>query len=168
MKKLLIVLFSIFAMANANAATLTADAGWSEFDFSGTGSAWTDTFTFTITQASTLTVTDAFQSGDIFEVFAGASSLGLTSTPTGVLGQQISSNYDAAAASSDWSTGMWTFLAGTYTISGIVFDSPFNFGSAALRLDTGVSAVPVPAALFLFAPALLGFLGLRRKVTTIA
>ncbi len=28
---------------------------------------------------------------------------------------------------------------------------------------TGVSAVPVPAALFMFAPALLGFLGLRRK-----
>lgn len=29
-----------------------------------------------------------------------------------------------------------------------------------------VSAVPVPAALFLFAPALLGFFSLRRKVTT--
>ena len=29
----------------------------------------------------------------------------------------------------------------------------------------GTSAVPVPAALFLFAPALLGFLGFRRKVT---
>ncbi len=29
-----------------------------------------------------------------------------------------------------------------------------------------VSAVPIPAALFLFAPALLGFLGLRRKVSS--
>lgn len=29
--------------------------------------------------------------------------------------------------------------------------------------DSNVSAVPVPAAAFLFAPALLGFLGLRRK-----
>ncbi len=29
--------------------------------------------------------------------------------------------------------------------------------------NSGVSEVPVPAALFLFAPALLGFLGLRRK-----
>jgi hypothetical protein len=28
-----------------------------------------------------------------------------------------------------------------------------------------VSAVPVPAAAFLFAPALLGFMGLRRKAT---
>jgi len=32
-----------------------------------------------------------------------------------------------------------------------------------LRFSSSVSAVPVPAALFLFAPALLGFLGLRRK-----
>ena len=29
--------------------------------------------------------------------------------------------------------------------------------------DVNISEVPVPAALFLFAPALLGFLGLRRK-----
>lgn len=32
-----------------------------------------------------------------------------------------------------------------------------------LEYKVSVSAVPVPAALFLFAPALLGFLGLRRK-----
>lgn len=31
------------------------------------------------------------------------------------------------------------------------------------KYDVSVSAVPVPAALFLFAPALLGFLGVRRK-----
>ena len=37
-------------------------------------------------------------------------------------------------------------------------------GSGALdNLKYSVSAVPVPAAAFLFAPALLGFLGLRRK-----
>jgi hypothetical protein len=29
--------------------------------------------------------------------------------------------------------------------------------------QSSVSTVPVPAALFMFAPALLGFLGLRRK-----
>lgn len=35
--------------------------------------------------------------------------------------------------------------------------------------DSGVSEVPVPAAVFLFAPALLGFIGLRRKnKTTVA
>jgi hypothetical protein len=38
-----------------------------------------------------------------------------------------------------------------------------NATSNILKYDVSVSAVPVPAALFLFAPALLGFLGLRRK-----
>ncbi|MBL1322076.1 MAG: spondin domain-containing protein [Methylophaga sp.] len=38
-----------------------------------------------------------------------------------------------------------------------------NFGSIATIEIVNVSAVPVPAALFMFAPALLGFLGLRRK-----
>jgi hypothetical protein len=36
------------------------------------------------------------------------------------------------------------------------------------NLTASVSEVPVPAALFLFAPALLGFLGLRRKATPAA
>lgn len=32
-----------------------------------------------------------------------------------------------------------------------------------VSIDNNVSAVPIPAAAFMFAPALLGFLGLRRK-----
>jgi len=36
------------------------------------------------------------------------------------------------------------------------------------NLEYDVSAVPVPAALFLFAPALLGFMGFRRKAVDIA
>ena len=34
--------------------------------------------------------------------------------------------------------------------------------------DLSINAVPVPAALFLFAPALLGFFGLRRKMQAAA
>ncbi|MBL4900072.1 MAG: spondin domain-containing protein [Colwellia sp.] len=44
--------------------------------------------------------------------------------------------------------------------------SRFNFarGASIATIElTNVSAVPVPAAAFMFAPALLGFLGLRRK-----
>jgi len=41
-----------------------------------------------------------------------------------------------------------------------------NFGIALVKQDIQVSAVPVPAAAWLFAPALLGFIGLRRKVKT--
>ena len=39
----------------------------------------------------------------------------------------------------------------------------FNASSDELEYDVSVSAVPVPAALFLFAPALLGLLGLRLR-----
>lgn len=42
-----------------------------------------------------------------------------------------------------------------------------NFSSIATIELTNVSAVPVPAAAFLFGPALLGFLGLRRKAKTL-
>lgn len=40
--------------------------------------------------------------------------------------------------------------------------------TAQTSYDIDVSEVPVPAALFLFAPALLGFLGLRRKAAVAA
>lgn len=40
---------------------------------------------------------------------------------------------------------------------------PPNFVEVTLSYNSGVSEVPVPAALFMFAPALLGFLGLRRR-----
>lgn len=48
---------------------------------------------------------------------------------------------------------------GPYTV-----DEPLaRFGSFLVRNSTEVSAVPIPAAAFMFAPALLGFLGLRRR-----
>ena len=40
--------------------------------------------------------------------------------------------------------------------------------SGVVKYDVSVSAVPVPAALFLFAPALLGCLGMRRKTAVAA
>ena len=39
----------------------------------------------------------------------------------------------------------------------------FNATSDVLKYDLSISAVPVPAALWLFAPALMGFFGLRRQ-----
>jgi hypothetical protein len=51
------------------------------------------------------------------------------------------------------------FLAANVFYGLDIIDAASNI----LKYDVSVSAVPVPAALFLFAPALLGFLGLRRK-----
>lgn len=60
--------------------------------------------------------------------------------------------------------------AGTdFTISGISTTKPngSNGGGGGLSnyrvYNSGISEVPVPAAAFLFGPALLGFMGLRRK-----
>ena len=42
--------------------------------------------------------------------------------------------------------------------------TPGDYVRVLTAFSPGASAVPVPAAVFLFAPALLGFMGLRRKV----
>jgi hypothetical protein len=65
------------------------------------------------------------------------------------------------SADADWST--YTFLVDLAEGDKLSFA---NLGgdNAGMMLDNvSVSAVPVPAAAFLFAPALLGFMGLRRK-----
>ncbi|MAX52576.1 MAG: hypothetical protein CMH22_11400 [Methylophaga sp.] len=59
-------------------------------------------------------------------------------------------------------TGDFSFTA--FLTAGVVYGLDIiDASSNILKYDVSVSAVPVPAALFLFAPALLGFLGLRRK-----
>ncbi|MEC9411244.1 MAG: hypothetical protein VX829_01050 [Pseudomonadota bacterium] len=50
-------------------------------------------------------------------------------------------------------------------MSGFDFDVIFGDTFANLVITESVSAVPVPAAIFLFAPALLGFIGIRRRMS---
>jgi hypothetical protein len=47
------------------------------------------------------------------------------------------------------------------TVKFFIADSPYRDNVGGMSLN--VSQVPIPAAAFLFAPALLGFMGLRRK-----
>ncbi|HDY85329.1 MAG TPA: hypothetical protein ENH74_06580, partial [Methylophaga sp.] len=51
------------------------------------------------------------------------------------------------------------------TVKLFINDSNFKDNVGGMSLN--VSAVPVPAAALLFAPALLGFMGLRRKAKNI-
>ena len=57
----------------------------------------------------------------------------------------------------------WMLEAATDYVISIMIGRGAAGSNYDLRLDSGISEVPVPAALWLFAPALLGFLGLRRK-----
>jgi len=50
---------------------------------------------------------------------------------------------------------------GWFTTAGVTGDKPH--GISHISLYTSVSEVPVPAALWLFAPALLGLMGFRRR-----
>jgi len=63
----------------------------------------------------------------------------------------------------EWSLGGTLIAAGNHTIALAI-----NSAQLGAQFNVKVSAVPVPAALFLLAPALLGFFGLRRKAAVTA
>jgi probable HAF family extracellular repeat protein len=51
-------------------------------------------------------------------------------------------------------------------IVGFAYKQNIGYQAFVLSVKDEISAVPIPAAAWLFAPALLGFIGLRRKVKT--
>lgn len=161
---LAIIASSLAALVSAPAfaeTPLTVEGGWHWFTFGGVGSSFSEQpFTFTLTDAAVLRVTDAYLSGDQFEVFSNGTSLGLTSAAT--TGFDVMGDYDAAFASDNFSHGQWTLAAGTYSITGTTILSPYNAGGAAISL----SAVPEPEsiALMLAGVAALGVSLKRRQV----
>jgi len=106
-------------------------------------------------------ITDVYKAGDQLEILADGVSLGRTSLP---IEADHTAGFDFAAANTEWLIGSCEFLAErTYLMSGFE-DLSFNGGGiGAIRLDVSVSIVPVPTALFLFAPAVLSFFGLCCK-----
>lgn len=92
----------------------------------------------------------------------GASTVGYLWSPnptTGVLAGRI-------AVSSGWYDPPGTILYASIEIDTVdhitTLASPFFSGSFLVRNE--LIATPIPAAVFMFAPALLGFLGFRRKM----
>lgn len=158
---LALIATSLATLASTPAfAQVTVDGGWQSFSFANVGSSFTpEPFTFTLTEAAVLRVTDAYLSGDQFEIFSNGTSLGLTSAPT--LGFDLTNDYDAAFASSNFSHGQWLLAAGTYNITGVTLLSPYGAGGAAISL----TAVPEPEsiALLLVGMAVIGTQLKRRQ-----
>lgn len=165
-------------LASAATINLTKEMGWAEFrfDINRDGGAWLEgdkdpslypleilSFSVSLAEAAYLQVTDAFLSGDVFEIFANGASLGLTSA-TSVIGDKIGNDYSAALADARFSSGTWLLGPGEYIISGFVRTMPQTYGRAALRI-ADAPPVPVPGslALMLGAGAALGASAVRRR-----
>lgn len=160
------------AALNTHAATLAlgTDGSWSEFDvaadiaLAGDGLQWIDNttgedlgFSFTIAPGSfgTLTVVDAGVMGDVFEVIANGNVLGQTSAVP--LHELLETDFPAPVdfsqtlADSNYSRGVFTLGAGSYTVTGRLTQSWTIDGFAQNATLGGVklevSAVPEPASL---------------------
>lgn len=118
------------------------------------------TWTITLTKPEVLIVTDAFQSGDQFEILDNGVPLGFTSTPT--FGQSVGPCISCALGNSAFSRGEWLLPAGTNVISGFWLAGGVGAGAG----DFIVGA-PEPGS---WALMLAGFAGLgaalrsRRKL----
>jgi hypothetical protein len=112
---------------------------------------------FTLLNPGVLFVIDYFLPGDVFELFNGPTSLGMTS-PAG-RSATCDNSISCAVANAAFSKGAFQLSAGTYSITGIVRSSPHGSGAGAFQVSENprqVSEVPIPAAL----PLLAGGLGL--------
>jgi hypothetical protein len=156
--------------AQASLVNLVADGQWHTFsvaeDISTVGAtAWINngdadgaqgealSFSFTVAagRVGTLSVTDAYTQGAVYQVFSNGASLGLTSSvpvASGILGD---AGPDVAFVSSDYSHAVFTFYEGTYTVTGALAQAvqfegaAFNYDGGAVKLDLA-AAVPEPSS----------------------
>lgn len=188
-----VLLSALSVGAHATTVALATDGGWNEFDVDSIsarsgGVAWIDnvsgpgipqyqgdgsalSFTFTLATQAVLKVVDAGFAGDQFQIFDGATSLGLTSSvPVTELNNNpanVGTDFDAAYADhTNFSYFSLLLNPGTYTITGALTQS-MNLDGQPLDATVGalsVTPVPLPAALPLMLSG-LGLLGgsLRRR-----
>ncbi|WP_337658356.1 PEPxxWA-CTERM sorting domain-containing protein [Sphingorhabdus sp. Alg231-15] len=142
-----------FSAGSAQAATLVLDAGWTNFNFGDTGSAITPDFDFVLTGPGYFNVTDVDGIGDVFQFTINGVVQPLTSAP--VLGGPTTADPDIAFAGGFYTRASYLLGAGSYTVTGIVTDSPFGFGGLGGFAELSSTApVPEPAT---WAFMILGF-----------
>lgn len=169
MKKVMLLIVGMLFAVSVNAATLTlaADAGnhangsvgfssgnlvtasWASSQSGGENIADKYTVTTDALSGGYLTVTfNPLTAGSTVSLDDGSGPLNLGITSVGALGVV---QY------------FWVLAAGTTYDIYINITNALGASNYDLRVET-----PIPAALFLFAPALLGFFGLRRKAVVAA
>jgi len=161
MKKVMFIIVGMLFAVSVNAASLTltgesgnvgvVSPGEGQVVFADTSlvnGSFTDTFTLE-SETDTMIYIEAGVTPD---------STVNTFTMTGVGG---TGNGFVYANVMDFTVNFMIFADTLYTI--VVDITDIRVGSYEFRIET-----PIPAALFLFAPALLGFFGLRRKAAVAA
>ncbi|MDO8825438.1 hypothetical protein [Methylophaga sp.] len=172
MKKTMLFFAALLLSFNASAASLTlvGDAGNTGTVGIGSGTVVTastssiaagalvsDAFTVTSDTAATATLSLTFNPlapTTAVSIFDGMNIVGLSITKIGSLGVL---EYT------------WLLEAATEYVINVFIGKALAGSNYDLRLTTtGISEVPLPAALWLFGPALLGFLGFRRKANKLS
>lgn len=138
---------------------------------SGTPTEFLDAPAWTFTAAvggALLTVVDAFESGDRFDVFDFGVLLGSTSLPNPRIPADCGDDPVVCLGTPGMSLGSFALPAGDHSITIVLSQSLSPLGSAYLRVDDDAAAVPVPASIGLVLVALLGAGRARRLVAPAA
>lgn len=158
--------FAMFT-AGASAGPIALDT-WIDFNWSGVvgdpllgGSLGAPPWTFDCpTDHCKVIVTDGFLPIDQFQFFDGATSIGITSNPSGDVGHTCGADPVACLADPQMSHGFFVVLgSGAHSLTGIL-----TKGDPALP-GTGffMVTVPEPGTLVLIGAGLLMLFGMRRR-----
>lgn len=191
-KVLLGVLGALAIGGSAQATTLNiaVDGSWNEFDVDDLlsqsfGTEWIDgitgpagytgdgsplSFTFTVPFAARVDIVDAGFAGDTYKYVVNddpqQSTSAVPATAVETPPANAGTDFDAAFADhANFSYASFFLGAGTYTLVGQL-DQSVTFGGGSLNATVGavrVSAVPVPAAVWLLGSAAGVLGGLRRR-----
>lgn len=127
----------------------------------GTPTQFLDAPPWTFAGSATLTVTDAFSSGDRFEIFDFGVSIGLTSPPAAVAVVDCGDDPVVCLATAGMSNASFALAAGPHSITIVATSSPGGGGAGYLRVAAAV--VSEPGSLALASLGLLGLALLRNR-----
>jgi len=114
------------------------------------------------TGAHRLDVTDAFDTGDIFDIYDNGVLIGTTSFSTvGAFDRYL--NPDDAMLDTAYSSGSFLLGEGNHSITIFNNIETTQLGGTAYFRISEVSAIPVPAAVWLFGSGLIGLAGIARR-----